>query len=113
MKKCCSKTLLNEWKTFLNETKSLTKPKYKNGQKVKVKICCGGCAKASSTKKFTAKKDQKFSGEITANNLNNRGVTFDGDDKETKVNFVLIDIGKEGEQSFPQCCVDFGMKSNE
>ena len=36
MKKCCSKTLLNEWKTFLKEIKSLTKPNYENGQKVKV-----------------------------------------------------------------------------
>ena len=46
MKKCCSKTLLNEWKTFLKENTEFTKEVYKEGQNVRVEICCDGCGEA-------------------------------------------------------------------
>ena len=107
-----TKEILKEWRSFLNENK-FTDVKYKKGQKVKIKICCEGCAKAASTKKFSAKKNEIFQGSVVAANLNNRNVRFDGDEKDTKVNFVMVEIGKKGEQSFPQCCIDFGMKENE
>ena len=107
-----TKEILNEWRIFLNENK-FTDVKYKEGQKVKIKICCSGCAKAASTKKFNAKINERFKGTVVAPDLKNRNVKFDGDKKNTKVNFVMVDIGKKGEQSFPQCCIDFGMKENE
>ena len=107
-----TKEILNEWRIFLNENK-FTDVKYKAGQKVKIKICCGGCAKAASTKKFNAKKNEIFQGNVISADLNNRNVRFDGDKKDTKVNFVMVDIGKKVEQSFPQCCIDFGMKESE
>ena len=81
--------------------------------KVKIKICCGGCAKATSTEDFKTKIDERFKGTVKAPDLKNRNVKFDGDKKETKVNFVMVNIGEKGEQSFPQCCIDFGMRENE
>lgn len=104
--------LLKEWKSFLNEDK-FTDVKYKKGQKVKIKICCGGCAKAASTENFETKKGETFKGTVTAPNLNNRSVKFDGKKTETEVNFVMVKIGKKKEESFPQCCIDLGMKENE
>ena len=97
---------------FLKEN-SLTKVKYKKDQKVKVTICCAGCAKAAGTKKFHPKKGQEFSGNVITPNLNDRNVKFSGEDKETKVNFLLIDTESNGRQSFPQCCVDLGMKNDK
>lgn len=108
-----TKELLKEWRSFLNESK-LTDVSYKKDQEVKIKICCGGCATAASVKgKFTAKKDDSFSGKVIAPDLGNRPVRFDNDNKDTDVNFVLVDIGSKGEQSFPQCCIDLGMKEND
>jgi len=107
-----TKEILEVWRMFLNENK-FTSVKYKEGQKVKIKICCNGCAKAASTKKFTAENNQLFNGTVVAPDLRNRNVKFDGSKKNTKVNFVMVDIGKQGEQSFPQCCVDLGMKKNK
>ena len=107
-----TKEILKEWRNFLNENK-FTDVKYKEGQKVKIKICCGGCSEAASTKKFKAPVDEVFKGTVTAPNLKNREVKFDGDKKNTEVNFVMVNIGSKGEQSFPQCCIDFGMKENE
>src|SRR6056300_319281 len=107
-----TKEILNEWRSFLNEDR-LTDVKYKEGQKVKVKICCGGCAEAASTNNFKARKSETFSGTVTAPNLKDRTVTFDGEKSGTKVNFVMVKIEKDKEESFPQCCVDFGMKEDE
>ena len=125
-----TKEILKEWRSFLNESK-LTDVNYEKDQEVKIKICCGGCATAASVEgKFTAKKDDSFSGKVVAPNLGNRPVSFDndksekdsektddkaspGENKDTEVNFVLVDIGSKGEQSFPQCCIDLGMKEND
>lgn len=107
-----TKEILTEWRSFLNENK-FTDVKYKEGQKVKIKICCGGCSEAASTKDFKTKINERFKGTVKAPDLKNRNVKFDGDKKETKVNFVMVDIGEKGEQSFPQCCIDFGMRENE
>lgn len=107
-----TKDILTEWRNFLNEDK-FTDVKYKKGQEVKIKICCGGCAKAASTKSFKTKKGETFKGTVIAPNLKDRTVTFDGEKSETKVNFVMVKIEKDKEESFPQCCVDFGMKENE
>lgn len=104
-----TKEILQEWRSFLKES-NLKVSKYKKGQQVKVEICCSGCADAASTKKFKAKKGEKFSGTVSSPDLKNRKVQFDGDKKDTEVNFVLIKTKKSGEQSFPQCCVDLGMK---
>ena len=105
-----TKEILQEWRSFLKEENSLKNSKYKEGQKVKVEICCSGCADAASTKKFKVKKGEIFSGIVSAPNLRNRNIKFDGDKKNTEVNFVLVKTKKRGEQSFPQCCVDLGMK---
>ena len=104
------KDILKEWRLFLNESK-FTEVNYKEDQEVKIKICCGGCATAASVEgKFTAKKNDSFSGKVVAPDLGNRPVRFDNDNKDTDVNFVLVDIGSKGVQSFPQCCIDVGMK---
>lgn len=106
-----TKEILKEWREFLSEG-DLDSVKYKEDQKVKVEICCVGCADAASTKSFKAEKGDKFSGKVVAPNLRNRDVNFGGGDKSTEVNFLLIKTESKGEQSFPQCCVDLGMKKN-
>ena len=64
MKKCCSKTLLNEWKTFLKENTEFTKEVYKVGQKVRVEICCDGCGEAVTPTLNDMKKGKVFSGIV-------------------------------------------------
>ena len=113
MKKCCSKTLLNEWKTFLKENKEFTKNIYEEGQKVKVEICCNGCGKAVTPKKNYIKKGVVFFG-IVKENTGPKNVTFSGEEEQepTKVNMIEVDC--DGEIfSFPQCCVNLGVKSQK
>ena len=111
MKKCCSKTLLNEWKTFLKENSQFTEEKYKSGEKVKVEICCNGCGEAVTPSKNYIKKGVVFFGNVKET-TGPKNVTFSGEDKPTKVNMVKTDC--DGEIfSFPQCCVNLGVKSQK
>ena len=100
-----TKELLNEWRNFLSEG-NLEKPKYKEGDEVKIKICCDSCAEH-----VESKQGKTFSGEVVAPNLNNRKIDFPKGSEE--VNFILVKTKSDGEKSFPQCCVDLGMKNNE
>jgi len=111
MKKCCSKTLLNEWKTFLKENKEFTEKKYEPGEKVKIEICCNGCGEAVTPKKNYVKKGVVFFGTVKET-TDPKNVTFSGEDNPTKVNMVKTDCDKEI-FSFPQCCVNLGVKSQK
>tara|TARA_B000000557_G_scaffold180990_1_gene147735 strand:- start:3692 stop:4006 length:315 start_codon:yes stop_codon:yes gene_type:complete len=100
-----TKELLNEWRNFLSEG-NLEEPKYKKGDKVNIEICCDSCAKH-----VKSKQGKTFSGEVVAPNLPNRKIDFSKGSKQ--VNFVLIKVKSGEEKSFPECCVDLGMKNNE
>ena len=109
MKKCCSKTLLNEWKTFLKENAEFTKEVYKVGQKVRVEICCDGCGEAVTPTLNDMEKGRVFSG-IVIKNIGPQGVKFSGEQSHTEVNMIIVKCD-EGEFIFPQCCLNLGEKN--
>ena len=89
MKKCCSKTLLNEWKTFLKESAEFTKEVYKTGQNVRVEICCDGCGEAVTPYQKGMKKGKVFFG-IVKKNIGPQGVKFSGEQSYTEVNMINV-----------------------
>ena len=84
--------LLKEWKSFLYENK--TKPKFKEGQKVSVKICCESCSKRTKLD-----VGYSFSSEIQGKDMPD----FNKSEDKT-VNVVLVKR-KGKDKQVPECCV--------
>jgi hypothetical protein len=90
--------LLNEWKSFLNES---VKPKFSKddiGKKVVVKDCCGGCStkKEFKTLGIPSKEEAALKGVLEGLD----GPNYGGQ------NIVFVKVsGEDKARHFPQCCV--------